>query len=111
MAKKVFARSLDHTLHFCCGVGEPGGWSFVERPDSWSRNVALENLNKPGTGLFVVTFTKAPTCQAALKELLEKHTVLFNTDYLPTTSAYASEIGKKHGIALYVFNFGKEESK
>lgn len=111
MVKKVFARTVDHNLSFCCGVGEPGGWTFVEKPDSWTLNSALEKMNKPGTGLFVATFTKAPPCQAALKELLEKHTVLFNTDYLPTTSSYATAIGKKHGIALYVFNFGKEESK
>lgn len=45
MTQKVFARTVDHELSFCCGVGEPGGWSFVEKPDSWTLNSALEKMN------------------------------------------------------------------
>jgi hypothetical protein len=100
------------SMNHCCGVHEVGGFYFWSPADCWRSKedcFRLEDLKPSGTGLFIVTITRAPECVAALRVLRRMHTVVAKTKYYKNTYTHADEFGKNSGVSVYVFKFGKEK--
>ena len=105
MAEKVYV-DPGYTLTHCCGVGEIGSFHTVQ----WYQDddCKLENQPRPGTGMFVSTFTKDRVNQLALRKLKRKHTLLYQSPYEKNMGPDASGLGREGGVSLCVFKFGKE---
>lgn len=93
------------TLSNCCGVPEIG--SFMDEKPYWNPEAysAIEKFKPFGCGIFVSTFL--PSQEKAMAECEEYHTLLFKTGPHKNKGPDASEEGRKEGVYLCVFKFGK----
>jgi len=107
MLEKVYV-DPDYTLSHCCGVAEIGGFRTYKNTWLTDQEADVTKQPRPGTGMFVSTFTKGRINQMALRRLKSKHTLLYQSPYEKNMGPDASELGRGEGISLCVFKFGKE---
>lgn len=107
MLEKVYV-DADTYLYHCCGVAEIGGFSTYKNTWLTEQEADITKQSRPGTGMFVSTFTKDRVNQMALRRLKRKHTLLYQSPYEKNMGPDASTHGREGGISLCVFKFGKE---